>query len=356
MDLKQQVRDLLERRPDAGRGTIARELNIGEKKARLLIKELRRETKPPATFQPETARKILSRGPIPLPSLAAVLKLDPRETAAGLEEMRLNGSDIRELDGGQLYLNRSVAPEYREVLTPYYGNTFRFAIASDTHSASLEEKADELCQFYDLVAAEGIHDVLHPGDITAGYGVYPGQMHEVLPGHYSFDAQLARIVEHYPRRDGVTTRFITGNHDLSFVKQAGADIGAAVAYRRDDMQYVGQMAGRVTLGGILKVDLLHPDGGMPYARSYRGQKINEGYGRSQDTPHILIMGHLHTAEYLVYLGIHQFQAGCFEGQTLYLRRKGLHPEIGGWLVEVNVDTDGKTVWVNRLKPEWISFK
>ncbi len=378
MDLLSEAQQIIDNHPGIGRYSLARQLtealgtHVSEKKARRLLKQLRPAEKAWRSLAPqdqrdisdtvgrgdekefptEQARKLLARGPAPLKTLAEALRQGERETAAGLESLRGNGYDIRELPDGRLYLNQSVAPEYRQVTTDYYGNTIRFGVVADTHLSSGEERLDDLREFYLLAGVLGIRDILHAGDITAGVNMYPGQMQEVLPGHYGYDPQLQRIIDKYPRVDGITTYLISGNHDHSFVKLAGANICAAVSYRRPDIVYAGAMAGRVTLGGVLKVDLLHPDGGMPYARSYRAQKVNEGYGRTQDIPHVLVLGHLHVSGYLPYLGIHEIQAGCFEGQTTFLRRKGIFPEIGGWICEANLNENGR---INRFVPEWISF-
>lgn len=296
----------------------------------------------------EEARQVLLRGIVPLSQLAKSLQVEEDAARQQLELWKFKGYNLIETPQG-FTISRDANPVKQELRTEFYGNSFRFAIISDTHGSSLQEKLDELNGFYDLCVMRGVRDVLHAGDIVAGKDVYKGQLYEVKPGHYGYDAQRDHIVANYPRRDGLTTYFITGNHCLSFFKSAGADIGIGIAKERTDMKYVGQMAGRVVVSDRLKVDLLHPKGGNPYAKSYRAQKTNEAMGRTKNLPHIKGNGHLHTTLFFEHMGIYEFQAGCFEGQTTFIKSMGIDPVIGGWIVEVNMSGDE----INRLVPEWV---
>jgi hypothetical protein len=64
-------------------------------------------------------------------------------------------------------------------------------------------------------------------------------------------------------------------------------------------------------------------------------------------------GHFHTAFYFWYRNIHILNAGCFEGQTLFLRRKMLNPAIGGWIVEMRLTNQANDVVA--FNPSWIPF-
>ncbi len=226
--------------------------------------------------------------------------------------------------------------------------TFKFGIVSDTHLCSNEERLDELHTFYSICKKEGITEIVHSGDLIAGQGIYKGQENEISA--FGADNQVAYAVENYPK--GITTYFITGNHCLSYWKQNGVDIGEMVASRRKDMVYLGQYQGEIELGGV-RIRLIHPDGGMPYAMSYRGQKLAEQIPSGRK-PHILILGHLHTSYYFHYRLMHVFGAGSFEGQTSFLLRKGINPNIGGWIIKVHIATDKKKSVVS-ITPSWIPF-
>jgi hypothetical protein len=51
--------------------------------------------------------------------------------------------------------------------------------------------------------------------------------------------------------------------------------------------------------------------------------------------------------------MHIFNAGCFEGQSSFLLRKGINPVIGGWTAQIRV---GKTEpKVLSMTPTFIPF-
>ena len=80
--------------------------------------------------------------------------------------------------------------------------------------------------------------------------------------------------------------------------------------------------------------------------------FKETVGRSMSR-RILGIGHLHVMTHFATGGIHVFQAGCFEGQTSYLKQKQLTPEIGGWIIRVQFTRSGQ---IKRLMAEWIPFE
>lgn len=224
-----------------------------------------------------------------------------------------------------------------------------FGLCGDTHGSSSKERNDALCAFYDVCKSEGVTDVLHTGDITAGDRVYPGQMYELT--EVGFDAQVDAVVRRYPRREGIITRFITGNHDLSHFKHTGADIGKRIAADRDDMVYLGRYGATVELIPGFDIYLLHQDGGVPYAKSYKRQKIVEGFiGGTK--PRIFASGHDHQQINFDYRNVQVYGTGCFEGQTEFLRRKGIEPVIGGWIIEAKLDSNGA---IRRIRSEFVKF-
>lgn len=229
------------------------------------------------------------------------------------------------------------------------GDTLRFGVIADTHLGSKYCRLDLLNEYYDIVAAEGIDTVFHAGDVVDGEGMYRGHAYEL--DVIGSDAQVAHCVENYPKREGVITKFITGNHDLCYFKAQGQDVGIAIAEKRPDMEYLGQLQAFVKLTDTLTLQLLHPDGGAPYALSYRCQKIIEGiFGGKK--PSLLVLGHLHTALYLFERNIHALQAGCFQDQTPYLARKGLWPKLAGWIVEIGITLEGERGdAISYIRPE-----
>jgi len=230
------------------------------------------------------------------------------------------------------------------------GSRFSFAAIADTHLCSAEERLQDLKDFYEEVKKRKVSVVVHAGDLVAGWGMYHGQENEV----HTFGAtnQAEYVIKNYPKVQGITTYFCNGNHDLSWWKRSGVDIGDLVSAGRSDMVYLGQYSGDIVLSGV-NIRVMHPDGGGAYAISYKMQKLIEQIPSGRK-PHIFIAGHYHTALYFFYRNIHAFQAGCFEGQTTFLLRKGLNPAIGGWIIDVEVGKDKKKT-ILSITPTFIPF-
>lgn len=227
--------------------------------------------------------------------------------------------------------------------------TLKFAIMGDTQIGSKYTQLTYLHEFYDLCEKEGITDVYHTGDLTEGLKMRTGHEYELYT--VSADDMRDDVVMNYPMRDGITTHFITGNHDASIYKQVGYDIGQAIANLRPDMKYLGRDCAVINLTPKCTLELRHPWDGTAYALSYKMQKMIEAM-ESDSKPNILAVGHYHKAEYIFYRNVHALQTGCFQGQTPFTRGKGISVHIGGWLVTIHVDDNG---YIQRIAPEFIPF-
>lgn len=227
--------------------------------------------------------------------------------------------------------------------------TFRFGIVSDTHACSKYQQVTFLHSAYDYFEREGITDVLHAGDWTAGaVHMHPGMVYEMFA--HGGDQQAEYVCESFPLRDGVTTHGISGNHDHSHMKSGGVNVVKRIASERDDIEYLGMSGAYLTINGI-RVYLHHPSGGVAYARSYRMQKIVEQFS-PQNKPKILICGHWHTTCLLpMYRNVYSLAVPCLEAQTPYLVEKGLYPEIGYATLEVTYDDEGAV----KFRGEFVPF-
>lgn len=219
-------------------------------------------------------------------------------------------------------------------------------VVSDTHLGSLQQQPTFLMAFYEYCASRGITKILHAGDMVEGNGhVYKGQTFDmIINGADNLIDYATRI---YPRIDGITTYYITGNHEYSFQRTDGMDIGTHIAAARDDIVYLGYAGAELVLGN-LRIYLMHPDGGMSYARSYRLQKIIEQFA-PEAKPHILLCGHFHvTCHVPMYRNVEGFLLPCFQAQTPFLRRKNLFPVIAGMIITITMDGES----IVRVVPEY----
>lgn len=228
-------------------------------------------------------------------------------------------------------------------------HTLRFAIMGDTQLGSKYAQLTHLHNFYDICAREGITDVYHTGDITDGLKMRAGHEYELYK--ISASEQRDDVVKNYPYREGITTHFITGNHDASLYKHVGYDIGQAIAFLRPDMKCLGRDCAVVNLTPNCTLELRHPWDGTAYALSYKIQKMIEAM-ESDSKPNILAVGHYHKAEYMFYRNVHALQTGCFQGQTPFTRGKGISVHLGGWLVTIRVDDFGT---IQSFAPEFVPY-
>ena len=227
----------------------------------------------------------------------------------------------------------------------------RFGLCGDNQIGSKYTQLTYLHDYYDICEKEGIKDIYHTGDITEGEEMRQGHKYECYV--QGADAYLDEMKKNYPKRKGMTTYFITGNHDHSLIKRAGYDIGKAIAKERDDLKCLGQSYATIFLTPNCKMDLFHPIDGTAYALSYKPQKSMDGM-QGGEKPNILAIGHYHKAEYLpIYRNIHAFQTGCFQAQTPFMRgNKYIAAHVGGWIVEIHVDKEGT---ITRCKGEFIPY-
>lgn len=233
-------------------------------------------------------------------------------------------------------------------LEPLYQHRIRLGFISDTHLGSKYQQLTLLKTAYEILKAETVDFVIHHGDAVDGINMYRGQTHEIfLQGA---DDQGEYMVRNYPHSDEFKTYIITGSHDLSFKKAAGYNVIEAVCKERNDLVYKGDIGAHTFKIKNLAFDILHPSGGVPYAKSYRIQKIIEGalgdiISRIRLTkdvttiPHFVSMGHLHIMCYTPHIGIKGFMVPCFQSQTPYLKAKGLMPEVGFLILNVECDDE-----------------
>ena len=277
---------------------------------------------------------------------------------------KLNGNCINvSYDAVRSYIRRHKNDIYTEtkpvvvqnqeptVHNPKWNGTavLKFAIIGDTQLGSKYAQISHLKSFYELCASEGIKDVYHTGDVTDGLKMRSGHEYELYKT--SADDMVQDVIKNYPRIEGITTHFITGNHDASIYKQVGYDIGNTITEKRPDMKYLGRDCALIFLTPNCKLELRHPWDGTAYALSYKPQKMIEAM-ESDSKPNILAIGHYHKAEYMFYRNVHCLQTGCFQGQTPYTRGKGISVHMGGWIVTIHVDKNGTII---RFGSEFVPY-
>lgn len=275
--------------------------------------------------------------------------LPEKAVEAIINEAREAGYNIVE-NCGTYRIERIIVAGENKLKRDWSGEKIiRFGLMGDTQINSKYTQLTHLHKLYDVYEAEGIRDVYHTGDIDEGEDMRTGHKYECYT--QGADDHVAEIVRVYPKRNDMTTHFITGNHDHSIIKHCGYDIGVSIAKERDDMTYLGQSSAIVELTPNCTLELRHPIDGTAYALSYKLQKMIEAM-QGGEKPNIIAVGHYHKAEYLFYRNVHAFQTGTTQAQTPWMRGKQISAHMGGWIVEVSVNDAGI---ITRIKQEFIPY-
>lgn len=298
----------------------------------------------------ETILKMITKTPSNIIDIANSLEIGMKEVLKAIDELHNEGMNITEYPKGTFFIEKNVIVDRTPKPQEWKGEKeITFGVVSDCHINSKYQQMTHLHTFYDICQARGINIVYNAGDLDEGEEMRVGHKYECHC--QGADSHTDYIREHYPKREGIETHFITGNHDHSLIKRAGYNIGRMINMQRDDMKYLGPDYARIMLTPNCSMDIIHPHDGASYALSYATQKMVDAL-QGGSKPNILICGHHHKAMYYEYRNIQIFEAGTFQSQTPFMRGKRIAANVGGWIITVNVDEEGT---IKRIIPEWIPF-
>lgn len=223
---------------------------------------------------------------------------------------------------------------------------FRIGVIADTHFGSQGALVKELQHFVNLAYDEfGVRTMLHCGDILAGDHVFKGQIAEL--DHWGCQKQCTEAAKNLPKLDGLTYWGILGNHDISFVKNSGIDVGKVLESMRPDIHVIGTLKQKIRLNGV-EIELAHLKSAA-HARSYSLEKhIYRTISRSNQ-PQAVFCGHRHTNGYFEVQRIHTFLVPCFEDLSMFLLYHDFLPSIGGVIVDFFLDKDNNII---RVTPQF----
>lgn len=274
-----------------------------------------------------------------------------------IAELKQNGYNVVQIDGGFMLSDilQKHEPKVMDIQKMSTG-TYKVGFCGDNHLCSKYERMDILNALYDYYEQEGITAVYNTGNWIDGEARF--NKHDIHV--HGLDNQLQYFIEHYPKRKGITTYFVTGDdHEGWYTQREGIDVGLlcemkAIKQGRTDLKYIGHMEADIVFPAdngktILRVQ--HPGGGSSYAISYTSQKIVESF-TGNEKPDILAIGHYHKAEYIFVRGVHVVQTGCTQDQTPFMRKKRLAAHLGGWVIEFATDAQGA---VTKFKSEYLPF-
>lgn len=265
-----------------------------------------------------------------------------------LEQLEAKGHNIV-WDREEVYINTKISVRPPDPLPNYAVDSqiFQFGVITDTHCGSKEEQISAMRHFLNLARERGITKFFHVGDLVAGQGVYAGQDLELYA--YTAEEQAEAYVRNCAPLSGEDWYILGGNHDFAWLKRGRTDVVWQICRRYDNLHYMGYDLADVPLTDKVSLRMWHPSGGVPYSTSYRLQKGMETLafeqlvskvGSEDKTVRILLAGHLHVDNCMQRGALFAAQCACFEGRTSYLARKGLQPEIGGYIYTLYLNDAG----------------
>ena len=281
--------------------------------------------------------------------VADVLEERPQEKKLTREEKK---QQKEEQEKQEIVKNYS-PKELKEILTHLQTTTsksidktigekwrLKFALLADTHLGNKMAAKKELEDFYKRAWDEWVEAFIHCGDLVDGTGhVFKGQVYELE--NVGYDEQLKTVVNDYPSYWNIKTFVVWWNHDESFLKENWANIIKNIAHLRDDIIDMGFYDARIKLNGV-DINAHHWWKSQAYAKSYHLQKLIENID-PRNQPHVFASWHRHDALYTAYRNIHSFLPGAFLKQNLLAKRFNLWNVIWGWIVEVNINSDGSSI-------------
>jgi len=232
------------------------------------------------------------------------------------------------------YIANNTKKEIEKTLwTPWH---LRFWLIGDTHVWARECDMDALHRFYDEAKKEGVECVLHAGDLVDGCGVYPGQQFE--QSEIWYEDQIAKVLQEYPDI-WVPTYFIWWNHDQSYLKSMWADICRSIDWLRDDLVNLWYYDAVLNINWI-KLQLQHWAGGSSYSPDYKLLRYIDTI-KAWEEPDIFALWHYHRAIHSLHRWIHGFMPGAFLKPNLLAKRYKFPNIIGGWIIDIEKDEEGK---------------
>lgn len=292
----------------------------------------------------------------------------PKIITEAIKNLKYRGYEIS-FDGMSILLDKNVTSPVKNI-EQIATDDIVFGVASDLHFGSKHCQITALNEFCEECRKRGVKHILVPGDVVCGYNVYPGQLQDQYA--VSAEEQLGSLLTNLP--SGFEWYVLGGNHDYSFMSKGGGyNIVNAAANMRSDIHYIGFDVANVAILNNVDAMLIHPSGGVPYSASYRLQKnieqlayselhkITSGAGTAPSV-RFVFSGHLHIQIQGMFGNIFGAQCGCFEGQTNYLKRKGLFPHIGAYIIEASLNSagllksfDAKFYMYNEIMDDYMSY-
>lgn len=345
------------------RPTVERRLREGAHWASILFASAQEEEDREKEFDSLVLKEIRAK-PVTVAALSDILDRGLASIKESIERLRHRGYVI--VDNCDEVTVPKTPPPTTPVDTELWDGCKRvvWAQIADLHCGSLYAQPTALRDFMRIAVEEyGVRHTLIAGDLLAGEKVYRGQEHELYA--HGLDEQVDNLVNSYlPYYDENTYWAIGGNHDYVYYKASGVDPLKLIGKEREDVVAVGWDSADIPITKQASINMWHCSGGVPYAMSYKGQRYGAqiaaeelykvAFGeKEKPTTRVISIGHLHVMGGPFMLGpMWIMQTGCFEGTSGYLKAKGIRPNIGGYIIEASIGSNGE---LYEMTPHILSY-
>ena len=236
----------------------------------------------------------------------------------------------------------------------------KIMLISDTRFGSIYEQITHLNNLFQTAKKLGCKYVFLTGDVVEGiYSGVKSIYNSTLHKNGAID-QAEYVAQMFPRVEGITTYFITGEHDLSFLKSNDkVDIGTLIANKRQDMIYLGPKRRKITItkddpkSGEISIYLQHSQGAVPYTVSYKPQQKIASL-RNEEKTEILVTSHYAACDSFERRGVRSFQVPTMVATTDEMKDANtpVYNTVGGWIVALNRDKKGRLLNTSQL---WVPY-
>lgn len=297
--------------------------------------------------------------------LSRITKLSKEMVIQVIDEIEKETGLPVEIEDGTIIINKFMKKNFEPTdIGSHYKNFLKIGVVSDTHFGSKYQQMSLLHETYNIFEKENVNFAIHAGDLVDGSPkMHVGFLHELFI--YRFDEQVQYVIEHYPKTDKFKTYIRPGNHDYSWIKSDAGDPVKMVCrdQSRNDLVYLSpENASFTDKSGNILIELFHPSGGIPYAKSYRGQKLYESTVsdalaeyhrlRTLSLPNILAIGHLHMFDFFISGYSNIMLVPAFQSVTPYLKSKGLSPMVGALILNIKYSDEGNIL---KITPDVYNF-
>lgn len=183
---------------------------------------------------------------------------------------------------------------------------FKIMVVSDKHIDHRNDRIKYIDNVYDEAVKRGVDLVFDLGDILNGPKSLVHNPKKVRTG--TLDGSLEQLKRLYPTE--FKTHFITGNHDLKFMKHDLCDIGKIIEQECSSMKFLNNLFAPIEINGF-RINLSH--GSIENKELTLISDFNEDKHLIYNKPHSIFQGHFHKSDCLYNEGIALFQATALKG-------------------------------------------